>query len=76
MVPLTEVLLRKLLYNAVNGPPKLQVEVLKFLFEMGVLNSENLYSELQESVYDPFTEEHRRLLKITQDEINACDPED
>ena len=36
---------------------------------MGAIDIQNIWSALKECDFDPFTEEHRRLLKITQEEI-------
>ena len=72
-VTLAEVLLRKLLHNLINADLKAQVEALKRLIEMGAIDIQNIWSALNECDFDPFTEEHRRLIKITQEEMFGCE---
>ena len=64
-----EALLRKVLHNLFNAPVKQQIEGLKLLKAFGVFELQADASDQQCSYSDPFTEEHRRLLKIIQEEI-------
>ena len=72
---LAEALAKKLAHNIVNAPIKPQVEALKKLVEMGVLDIQNTTCE-EECADDPFTEEHRRLLEITQSAMAGFDDDE
>ena len=69
-----EALLRKVLQNLFNAPPKVQLEGLKLLKALGVFELQAGASAQQCSHESLYTEEHRRLVKIIQEEI--ADSED
>ena len=71
-VSLGEVLARKILNNLMHASLKQQVESLKQLAGMGAIDIQNIWPGHENSFFDPFTEYERRLLKITQDELNGC----
>jgi hypothetical protein len=64
-----EVLIRKLLNNLVGADLKLQVETLKNLVLMGAIDLQNIPAEFEDEIQEWFSEEDRRLLKITQDAL-------
>lgn len=70
---LVQVLVRKTLHNLVNAPVKQQIEALVQFIKLGLLRFQDLDTEQQDGEFDPYTEEHRRLLKIIQEEMNESD---
>lgn len=71
-----EALLRKFVQNLFNAPVKQQLEGLKLLQAFGVFDIQASANEQQCDYSDPFTEEHRRLLKIIQEEMDDSKTDD
>ena len=72
-VSLAELWLRKLLHNGINAPLGQQVLALKQLVSLGLIDPQGDMFDQVEADFDPFTEEHKRLLKITQEALKDCD---
>lgn len=71
-MPLGELWVRKVVHNGINAPLNQQVAALKGLTGLGLLDAANDWSVLEECDFDPFTEEHRRLLEITKEALKDC----
>jgi Family of unknown function (DUF5681) len=67
---LGQVFIRTMLHNLVKAPFKQQFEAFSKLIQLGFEDLHKILSGLQEHDFDPFTEEHRRLLKIIQEEVS------
>ena len=72
---MADALVLKMLHNLINAPIKSQVEALKVLAGMGIINVQSTPWEA-EYAEDSFTEEHRRLLEITQRAMAGFDDDE
>lgn len=75
-MPVGELLMRKVVHNVINAPLNQQVAAMTEMSELGLLDLANDWSDLEECHFDPFTEEHRRLLEITREELRNCPLDD
>ena len=70
---LGQVFMRTMLHNLIKAPFKQQFEVFVKLIQLGFDDLHKILSGLQEQDFVPFSEEERRLLKITLDEMSNDD---
>lgn len=73
---LSEALVRMFLRNAMIAPLKQQGDALKLLQGLGVFDLQNSLFDQEDEYADPFSEYHRRLLKICQDDMDGVGDDD